>query len=297
MQAVQGASDPATASVAVTITDVAEPPTFGESSYAFSVAEDAAANAAVGTVAATARANGAVSYAITAGNAGGAFAINAGTGALTVAGSLDYEATASYTLTVTASHGTSTTTASVAVTVTDVEESPGFGATSYAFSRGGRRGGGRGGGDGDGDGRRRRPAELRHHGGQRRVTSSPSAASTGAITVAGALDHETTASYALTVSASQSGSVAFTVPVTVTVTNVVEPPVFAAASYAFRVAENVGIPTTVGTVTATDPEGGDGDLLRHHGWVTRRRSSRWTRWRGAWWWASSWTTRPRRATR
>ena len=256
MQAVQGASDPATASVAITITDVAEPPTFGESSYAFSVAEDAAANAAVGTVTATARANGAVSFAITAGNADDAFAINAGTGAITVAGSLDYEATASYTLTVTASHGTSTATASVAVTVTDVDEPPGFGATSYAFRVAEDAAVGAAVGTVTATGAGDDPLSYAITAGNATGAFAINA-STGAITVAGALDHETTASYTLTVSASQSGSVAFTVPVTVTVTNVVEPPVFGAASYAFRVAENVGIPTTVGTVTATDPEGGD----------------------------------------
>ena len=173
VQAVQATSLPATVNVAITITDAAEPPTFGETSYAFSVAEDAAANAAVGTVTATARANGAVSYAITAGNAAGAFAIDASTGAITVAGALDYEATASYTLTVTASHGTSTTTASVAVTVTDVDEPPTFGAANYAFSRGGRRGGGRGSGDGGGDGHRRRWGEPFDHGGQRRGRLRP----------------------------------------------------------------------------------------------------------------------------
>ena len=90
--------------------------------------------AAVGTVTATARANGAVSFALTAGNDAGAFTLDASTGAITVAGALDYETTASYTLTVTASHGVSTTTASVAVTVTDVDEPPTFGAASYAFS-------------------------------------------------------------------------------------------------------------------------------------------------------------------
>ena len=75
--------------------------------------------------------------------------------------------------------------------------------------------------------------------------------------MAGALDYETTASYSLTVTASSSGGkVTATVPVTVTVTNVDEAPVFGAASYAFRVAENVQLATTIGTVTATDPEGG-----------------------------------------
>ena len=45
-------------------------------------------------------------------------------------------------------------------------------------------------------------------------------------------------------------------PVTVTVTNVDEAPVFGATSYAFRVAEDAALGTTIGTVVASDPEGG-----------------------------------------
>ena len=96
-------------------------PTFGAASYAFSLAEDAAAGAAVGTVTATAAGGTAVVYTITDGNTAGAFAIDATTGALTVAGPLDYETTASYTLTVAAHEETSAmATASATITVTDV---------------------------------------------------------------------------------------------------------------------------------------------------------------------------------
>ena len=84
-------ADAATATVAVTVTvaDVDEAPAFGSTDYAFSVAEDAAADAAVGTVGATDPEAGTLTYAITAGNDADAFAIAAGTGALTVAGTLD----------------------------------------------------------------------------------------------------------------------------------------------------------------------------------------------------------------
>ena len=60
----------------------------------------------VGTVAATdADTADTVTYAITAGNDAGLFAIDTGTGAITVAGTLDHETTSSYTLTVQASDG------------------------------------------------------------------------------------------------------------------------------------------------------------------------------------------------
>ena len=81
--------------------------------------------AAVGTVAATGTGDDAVSYAITAGNDAGAFALDASTGALTVAGSLDFETTTSYGLTVQAVQATSLpATVNVAITITDAAEPP-----------------------------------------------------------------------------------------------------------------------------------------------------------------------------
>ncbi len=99
-------------------------PTFAKASYAFTIAENAAVAAAVGRVAATdPDAGDALTYAITAGNTGGAFAIDASSGALMVAAALDHETTASYTLTVQASDGNGkSATATVTVTVTDVAE-------------------------------------------------------------------------------------------------------------------------------------------------------------------------------
>ena len=99
-------------------------PAFDLASYAFSVTEDAATGTAVGTVSATdPDTDDTVSYAITAGNADGAFAIDSSTGAITVAGRLDYETATSHTLTVEADDnagGTATTT--VTISVTDVDE-------------------------------------------------------------------------------------------------------------------------------------------------------------------------------
>ncbi len=255
------ASDPAggtsTTPVPVPVTDVDEAPAFGAADYAFNVTEDVAVGAAVGTVSATDPEDGAVSYALTAGNEAGAFALDAATGALTVAGALDYETADDYSLTVTASDAAGhTATADVAITVTDVAYAPVFGATSYAWS----------------------VAEDAATGAALGTVSATDPeggavayaltagndagafaidAGTGALTVAGALDYETTASYSLTVTASSSGGKATaTVPVTVTVTNVDEAPVFGATSYAFRVAEDAALGTTIGTVTASDPEGG-----------------------------------------
>ena len=65
--------------------------------------ETAAVGTAVGVVQALDPAGGTVRYALTAGNASGAFAIDAATGTLTVSGALDHATTPAYALTVTAS--------------------------------------------------------------------------------------------------------------------------------------------------------------------------------------------------
>ena len=96
-------------------------PTYGAASYAFTVAEDVAVGAAVGTVTATAAGGTAVIYTVTAGDEHGAFAIDGSTGALTVARPLDYETAASYPLTVAAhEEASAAATTTVTITVTDV---------------------------------------------------------------------------------------------------------------------------------------------------------------------------------
>ena len=80
--------------------------------------------------------------------------------------------------------------------------------------------------------------------------------STGAITVAAALDHETTASYTLKVQASD-GTNAATATVEIAVTDVNESPVFESETYSFSVAENASVWSTVGRMTAPDPDAGD----------------------------------------
>ena len=100
-------------------TSACTPVTFGAAAYAFSIHENAPVGRVVGTVAATGAADIPVTYAITAGNDAGAFAIDRGSGRLTVAAVLNRATTAAYTLTVTAGNaegGTATTTVTIAVT-------------------------------------------------------------------------------------------------------------------------------------------------------------------------------------
>ena len=117
-------SDPSEALAATTGTCVS--PVFDEASYAFDVAEDAEVNDDVGSVSATdPDEDDEVSYAITAGNTGSAFAIDDETGDITVAAALDHETTDEYTLTVEAEDSTGgTDSVTVTVMVTDVVEDP-----------------------------------------------------------------------------------------------------------------------------------------------------------------------------
>ena len=107
--------------VVVAVADAAQqraPPVFPAAGWSFRVAEDAPVGTPVGTAAALDLDGGPLTYALTAGNTGGVFALEASSGMLTVAGALDYETTASYALTLTASdaHG-GTATATVAISV------------------------------------------------------------------------------------------------------------------------------------------------------------------------------------
>ena len=81
-------------------------------------------------------------------------------------------------------------------------------------------------------------------------------AGTGALTVAAALDYETADAYTLTVTASDAQGHTATADIAVTVTDVAYPPGFGATSYAWSVAEDAAVGAALGTVGATDPEGG-----------------------------------------
>jgi len=97
-----------------------QPASFGQGSYVFSVPENTAATTSVGTASATDPDGGQdLTYSITSGNVGNAFAINPGSGEVSVNGPLDYETHSVYTLQVSATDdGSSPSSASVPVTIT-----------------------------------------------------------------------------------------------------------------------------------------------------------------------------------
>ena len=194
-------------------------PVFGEASYAFSVVDGSAVGTAVGAVSATDPNNDAVTYSISAGNTGTAFAISS-TGAITTAGAINHATTSSYSLTVAASDGTNSASVPVTVTVTIPNAAPVFGGP-YSFSvaenaRGFTVVGTVAATDADGD-------TPTYH-----ITAGNSAGkfsidlNAGFILVRGSLDYETTSSYTLTVEARDGKGGVGTASVTITVTDVAE---------------------------------------------------------------------------
>jgi VCBS repeat-containing protein len=115
-----GTNTSAVETVTVNVTDVPATITPGQ---VFVLAENSANTTPVGTVLSTGDA--AVSFNITLGNTGGAFAID-NAGLITVANSaaLDFETTPSFTLTVEVGDGSTLTNETVTVNLTDVNEAP-----------------------------------------------------------------------------------------------------------------------------------------------------------------------------
>ncbi len=235
-----------------------QPPVFDEDPYNFSVAEDASEGHTVGTVSATdPDAGDTLAYSITAGNGDGKFDIDGGSGAVTVAGGLDYETGDSYALMVQADDGNGgTDTAAVNVSVTDVAEDlpPAptnvdtaltdavftvtwdavAGADNYQvdYRTGGERGAWAVAGTAT-------AASLTYA-----PTGGPACGTTYDFRVRAYGDGVTYAA--------DWGGYSGADPVTTDACN--EPPVFDSDSYAFSVAEDAATGHTVGTVSATDPD-------------------------------------------
>ena len=125
-----GSLDSNVATVSITVKPVNDVPFIA--AQTFSIAENSANGAVLGIVVASdADAGQTLAYAITAGNTGGAFAIDPATGALTVAtsGALDYEANPSHSFSLTVQVTDSgpaplSSSAEITVNVIDVNEAP-----------------------------------------------------------------------------------------------------------------------------------------------------------------------------
>ncbi|MBC6409030.1 MAG: cadherin repeat domain-containing protein [Ekhidna sp.] len=220
----------------------------------FNIAEDAQKSTEVGTVSATDADGDDLTFSIADGNTENAFAINTSTGIITVAGSLDFEAARTYTLTVNVSDGTASNAASITINVEDVNETPVI-AVNQTFTV--RENAANNTAVGEVKAADEENDDLMFS-----ITSGNTGnvfainTSTGVITVAGTLDYETTRTYTLAVSVTD-GTLSSTADITVNVANVNDNMPVITAQSSISIGENTPNNTTVGTMQAADADGDD----------------------------------------
>ena len=261
-------SDGSTDSKAFTISviDINDNAPVITASQSFSIAENSANGASVGTVAVSDADVTATTYqdwAITGGNTNNAFAINNSTGELSVADAsqLDYETTpTSYNLTITVSDGANTSSAeTVTINVNDINDNAPVITASQSFSVDENSANATSVGTvavSDADATATTYQNWTITGGN---TNSAFAidSSTGEITVADAsrLDYETEPnSYNLTLTVSDGTNTSSAETVTINVNDLNDNTPVITASQSFSVDENSANATSVGTVAATDAD-------------------------------------------
>ncbi len=259
-----------TIAVTVNLTDANDAPTFDEGDPTTrSLPENSGANVNVGDpVAATDQDGDTLTYTLT-GTDATSFEIDEGTGQLTTkqGASYDYETKASYTVTVGVSDGTAADSIAVTVDLTDANDAPVFtegeSATRSLAENSGANvnvGDPVAATDQDGD-------TLTYTLSGDDAVSFEINASTGQLTTKSGVsyDLETKASYAVTVTATDSDSAADSIAVTVNLTDANDAPVFSEGESATRsLPENSGANLNVGAaVAATDQDRNPADTLTY----------------------------------
>ena len=252
-----------TIDVTINVTDVDEnrAPSFADgASTTRSVAENTAADTNIGSaVSATdPDTDDTLTYSLSGADAA-AFSIDSTTGQLQTSAALDYETKTSYSVTITVSDSELTDTIDVTISVTNVNEAPSFATTTATRSIAENTAANTNIGaaitatDVDAN------TTLAYTLGGADAASFSIVSTSGQLQTNAALDHETKASYSVTVTATDGDTLSDTITVTITVTNVDEAPSFTEGSSATRsVAENTAADTNIGTaVAATDPDTGD----------------------------------------
>ncbi len=257
----------ATAQVTVSITNLNDnTPAFGMTAYTFALPENRSGTPVahqVGTVSATDADGSAPTYSLRAGDSS-LFSIGTASGVLSYIGSgEDFEAhSAAYILTVQASDSVLFATAQVTVSIADVDDNlPVFALARYDFTLA-----------------ENQTGMLMAHALGDVTATSPSgvapiysltggdsdrfsiAANNGALSYVGAgEDFESTPSYTLTVQANDANDSGLfvTTVVTVSITNLNDnPPAFGMTAYTFSIPENQAGPELIGSVSASDADGG-----------------------------------------
>ena len=253
-----GGSDSITVTINVTDVNENRAPVFTDgSSTTRAVAENTGSGQNIGTMVSATDADTEDTLTYTLGGADAAsFSINGTNGQLQTKAALDYETQTSYTVTITVSDTKLTDTIDVTISVTNVNEAPSFATDTATRSIAENTASGEDIGaavvatDPDTD------DTLTYTLGGTDVDSFSIVNTSGQLRTNVALDHETKASYSVTVTATDGDNLSDTTTVTISVTNVNEAPSFTEGSTATRaIAENTASDTNIGTaVAATDPD-------------------------------------------
>jgi len=262
LQVVDVAMAVATQSFTIVVADVNDAPVFAQPSYTFSVNENAANGTTVGNATATDPDLGqTLSYAITAGNSGGLFAIDSGGRISVVNGSgLNFESTASYALTLQATDSDASplsASASVQITLNDLNETPTIAAQSRSINENSAAGSLVGAPllasdvDAGGNGTLAWSIDGGNSGAAFAINNS------GQLTVASqAAINLANSPFALLVRVQDGGGLSASATVTVTVGDINDAPVFGQSSYSFTINENASNGSLVGATVAVDVDAG-----------------------------------------
>ena len=243
----------ATKTLTVSVTDIAtDKPVFASGTYTFSIAENNAVGANIGSVSATGTDPSAITYTISDTTR---FSINSGTGQITANAVYDYETTPSYGATVTATNSAGSSTSSVTVNITDVADLPpkyNNATNADTFY--------------ENNLVPMTVADATADSGTAPITYTLSGAdaskfvlNTGMLDINEKMDFETKNTYTVTVTATNAyGS--DTQTHTFTVANAAEKPIWASATDTASFQENNTVGSTVGTYTASKPAGNSSNI-------------------------------------
>ena len=238
----------------VTVNNINESPNFLSTPLSVSIAENLQTGVNVIRIKASDEDSGdSLTYSLSGTNSSH-FAISSSTGLLTTAQLLDKETVGSYSLNVTVTDGTLSVTESLSITVSDVNDAPAFNEAPYATTVV----------ENDAAATVYKVSATDDDGDSLTFTITGTGSvdfslnpTTGVVTLADALDYESTSVYYLTIRASDSNGGVATTSLNVTVLDQNDSPQFLSTPYTVNIGENLPVGTTVIKAVASDQDPSD----------------------------------------
>lgn len=238
----------------VTVNNINESPNFLSTPLSVSIAENLQTGVNVIRIKASDEDSGdSLTYSLSGTNSSH-FAISSSTGLVTTAQLLDKETVGSYSLNVTVTDGTLSVTESLSITVSDVNDAPAFNDAPYATTVF----------ENDAAAAVYTVSATDDDGDSLTFTITGTGSvdfslnpTTGVVTLADALDYESTSVYYLTIRASDSNGGVATTSLNVTVVDQNDSPQFLSTPYTVNIGENLPVGTTVIKVVSSDQDPSD----------------------------------------